>query len=135
MTTNIRLEFFPSFLRDNFVFSDIRCIWNTSNHLTCVFFRHINNIWFYRMLRWFDCYYCDDLFDFIDYCYYFLKYIQINLSAWFACLIVSYYQLYRTNCLVCAKIFDFYFDRRKIDFEIAKIDSIMNAKIVKIVQY
>ena len=135
VTTNIRFKLFSSFLRDDFVFSDIRRIWNTSNHLTYVLFRHMNNIWLYRMFRWFNYYYCDDLFDFVDYCYYFLEYTQINLSARFACLIVSHYQLHRTNCFVCAKMFNFYFNRWKINFKIVKINLIIDAKIAKTARY
>ena len=135
VTTSIKLKLFSSLLRDGFVFSDIRHIWNTSNHLTYVLLRHMNNIWFYRMFRWFDCYHCDDLFDLADCCCYFFEYAQINLSAQFACLIVSHYQLHQMSCLIRAKMFDFHFDRRKIDFEIAKINSIINAKIAKIARY
>ena len=49
VTTNIKLKFFSSFFRDDFVFLDIWHIWNTLNHLICVLLRHMNNIWLYRM--------------------------------------------------------------------------------------
>ena len=91
VTTSIKFKFFSSFLRDDFVFLDIQRIWNTSNHLICVLFHHMNNIWFYQIFRWFDCYYCDDLFNFVDYYCYFFKYAQINLLARSAYLIVLHY--------------------------------------------
>ena len=91
VTMNIKFELFSFFFRDNFVFSDIRRIWNTSNHLIYVFLRYMNNIWLYRMFRCFNYYYCDDFLNFINYYYYFLEYAQINLFVRFACLIILYY--------------------------------------------
>ena len=91
VTTSIKFKLFLFFFRDDFVFLDILRIWNTSNYSTYVLLRHMNNIWFYWMFRWFDCYRCDDLFNFVDYCCYFLEYAQINLFTWFTCLIVSHY--------------------------------------------
>ena len=135
VTTNIKFKLFSFLFRDNFVFFNIQRIWNTLNHLTYVLLRHMNNIWLYQILQWFNYYHCDDFFDFVDCCYYFLEYAQINLFARFACLIISHYQLRRTNYFVCAKMFNFHFDRRKIDFEIAKIDLIINTKIAKTAQY
>ena len=135
VTTSIKLKLFSSFFRDDFIFFDILRIWNTLNRSTCVLSRHMNNTWFYWMLRWLNCYHCDDFFDFINCCCYFLEYARINLSAQSACLIISHYQLHQMNCFVRAKMFNFHFNRRKIDFEIAKIDSIIDAKIAKIVRY
>ena len=133
MTTNIKFKLFSFFLRDDFVFFNIRRIWNTLNHLTYVFLRHINNIWLYRMFWWLNCYHCDDFFNFINCYYYFFKYAQINLFTRFACLIVLYYQLHWTNYFIRAKMFNFYFNCRKTDFKIMKINLIINAKIAKIV--
>ena len=133
VTTSIKLKFFPSLFRDDFIFSDILRTWNTPNHSTYIFSRHMNNIWFYRMLRWFNYYHCNNFLDFVNCCCYFLKYTQINLFAWFAYLIVLHYQLYRTNYLVCAKMLNFHLNHQKIDFEIMKINSTINAKIAKTV--
>ena len=133
--TSIKLKLFPSFLHDNFIFLDIQRIWNTSNHLTCVLFYHMNNIWLYWMFWWLNYYHCDDFFDLVDYYCYFFEYAQINLLARFACLIVSPYQLHWTNYFIRAKMFNFHFNRRKTDFKIAKINSIIDAKIAKIARY
>ena len=45
-------------------------------------------------------------------------------------LIVLYSLLHQTNYLAYAKIFDFYFDYRTIDFAIAKINSTIDTTIV-----